>query len=282
MKNLKKIIDFLVDSNIWVAISVIALLRITNISLSLDSNYYLQLFVFTSVIFGYNFIKHFTLQYLTEFKSFVANFSSKLLFKWFEQLKKESKVIFFINTLSVAISCFCFFKLKIFTQCLILVPLLLSVFYTISFGNKTLRNIEGLKIYVVSFVWAIVTVLVPVEEFSFDFSGEIWLVFLQRFLFVLALILPFEIRDMLLDPRQLRTVPQKIGVQNTKIYGLFLLLIFLLLAYLNQDQLDISVFVISIITSGFLLFANKKQSTYYSSFFVEGIPILWYVLLVVF
>ena len=282
MKQLKILIDFFVESNIWVAISVVALLRITNIYFEIVSNGFLQVFVFTSVIFGYNFIKHFTTQYLLGIKLFMSNHSISFLFKCFNKLKNEKKIILIINTLSIIISFVFFFKLKSITQLLIVIPLLLSIFYTISFGNKTLRNIEGLKIYVVGITWSIVTVLLPIKEFDLEFSEEVYLVFLQRFLFIIALILPFEIRDLSLDSMKLKTVPQKIGTQKTKIYGFVLLLLFFSLEYFKFKPLFLTSLTVLIVTLLFLLYSNERQSKYYSSFFVEGIPIFWYILLMVF
>jgi hypothetical protein len=180
------------------------------------------------------------------------------------------------------ISFICFFKLKLFTQLLVFIPLLLSIFYTISFGNKTLRNVEGLKIYVVAITWSIVTVLLPFKNSSLEFTVDFFLVFVQRFLFVVVLILPFEIRDFLQDPEQLRTVPQKIGIQKTKIYGFFLLLIFFGMEFFKINKLDLNLIIILIVTLLFLLCANEKQSKYYSSFFIEGIPIIWFVTLLIF
>jgi hypothetical protein len=212
----------------------------------------------------------------------MSNHSISFLFKCFNKLKNEKKIILIINTLSIIISFVFFFKLKSITQLLIVIPLLLSIFYTISFGNKTLRNIEGLKIYVVGITWSIVTVLLPIKEFDLEFSEEVYLVFLQRFLFIIALILPFEIRDLSLDSMKLKTVPQKIGTQKTKIYGFVLLLLFFSLEYFKFKPLFLTSLTVLIVTLLFLLYSNERQSKYYSSFFVEGIPIFWYILLMVF
>ena len=282
MKQLKIIIDFLIESNIWVAISVVALLRISNICFDIYENTTLQLFVFSSVVFGYNFMKHFTSQYLLDIKLMLSDFSLTFFYNFFKGLNPKKKLMFTINLISVVISFICFFKLKLYTQLLVFIPLLLSIFYTISFGNKTLRNVEGLKIYVVAITWSIVTVLLPFKNSSLEFSVDFFLVFVQRFLFVVVLILPFEIRDFLQDPEQLRTVPQKIGIQKTKIYGFFLLLLFFGMEFFKINKLDLNSIIILIVTLLFLLCANEKQSKYYSSFFIEGIPIMWFVTLLIF
>ena len=139
-------------------------------------------------------------------------------------MKKRAKLTFVISVFCLCCSFFYLLNLEIITQTLILIPLLLTVFYAVSFGDETLRNIAGVKIYVVGITWAIITVLLPVMEEGLSLSADIWIVFLQRFLFVVALVLPFDIRDIEVDAKHLKTIPQKIGVKYTKLYGLFLLL----------------------------------------------------------
>jgi 4-hydroxybenzoate polyprenyltransferase len=162
------------------------------------------------------------------------------------------------------------------------IPLLLTLFYSVSFGNKTLRNVEGLKIYVVGLTWAIVTVLLPIIESESTFKHEMLIVFSQRFLFTIILILPFEIRDLSEDDKRLRTIPQKIGVQKTKYYGYLLLLFFCTLDYFRLKGLSSSIIMLCTVIFFSVAFAKERQSRYYSSFFVEGIPVLWYLLLLIF
>jgi hypothetical protein len=83
----------------------------------------------------------------------------------------------------------------------------------------------------------------------------------------------------------LQTVPQQIGVKRTKISGVLLLVLFYSLEFLKHDfiqkQLLVNLVLVATI-SLFLIFANEKRSKYYSSFWVESIPIFWWVLLLVF
>ena len=96
------------------------------------------------------------------------------------------------------------------------------------------------------------------------------------------LILIFEILDVKNDDPHLQTVPQQIGVQRTKMIGSGLLLVFLLLeifvTHLCAKSLLLKVCIAGS-TLLFLLFSNEKRSKYYSSFWVESIPVLWLLLL---
>ena len=85
------------------------------------------------------------------------------------------------------------------------------------------------------------------------------------------------------DDPHLKTVPQQIGVKRTKIVGLLLLLPFYLLEFFknnfDKNQLIINL-VLVILISFFMLFATEKRSKYYTSFWVESIPIVWWLLLI--
>ena len=94
--------------------------------------------------------------------------------------------------------------------------------------------------------------------------------------------LPFEIRDMQYDSLKLSTIPQRIGIIKTKILGtLSALLIFLIefsRANIVANKLII-LGVVCLLLILFLGFSRVKQPSYYSGFLVEGIPILWALLI---
>ena len=114
---------------------------------------------------------------------------------------------------------------------------------------------------------------------------------MQRFILVFVLILIFEIIDLAKDDPHLQTVPQQIGTKRTKILGYVLLMIFCGLEFFNSNananfnfqflpfQL-VLIFAIAILIALFLFFVNEKKSKYYTSFWVESIPIIWWVLVV--
>jgi hypothetical protein len=102
---------------------------------------------------------------------------------------------------------------------------------------------------------------------------------------IFVLILIFEIIDLQFDDPNLKTVPQQIGVKLTKIIGMLLLIVFYFLEFFKQNfiqkQLLVNLVLVVAILA-FLIFANEKRSKYYSSFWVESIPIFWWILLLIF
>ena len=107
---------------------------------------------------------------------------------------------------------------------------------------------------------------------------------IQRFILIFVLVLIFEIVDVNTDDPHLQTVPQQIGVEKTKILGYVLLIVLLALEFFydaNQDYVPLAFkTIVSGSIASFLYFANENRSRYYASFWVESIPIFWWLILV--
>jgi hypothetical protein len=87
----------------------------------------------------------------------------------------------------------------------------------------------------------------------------------------------FEIIDIQFDTLNLKTLPQRIGVQKTKQLGYFLLSLFLGIDIMIQSQWILLNFLFIVIIAIFLFFSHEKKSKYYTIFWVESIPIFWWL-----
>jgi hypothetical protein len=140
-----------------------------------------------------------------------------------------------------------------------------------------LRKFGLIKMFLVSFCISTITVYIPTvnaQEFTVDF----FFTFLQRFLIVISLLIPFEISDSKTDHPSLQTLPQQFGIRPTKIFGILLVIPFVILEFFKTN-LCYSVLIISIITVLFIHFSSVNNSKYYTSFWVESVPIFWWLLL---
>ena len=184
--------------------------------------------------------------------------------------------------------CYYAVRLKLKTHIFIVCFAVLTVLYAFPFfpkQNSTLRGVSGLKIYVIALVWAGVTVFIPLINNEYNINTDAVLLGIQRFLYVLVLMLPFEIRDLKFDNLKLSTIPQKLGVKKSKVLGVLFLLVGFLLEFLKDEatvNTIIVLLIVSVITALFVFFSRVEQNKYYSSFWVEGLPILWLVLLLIF
>ncbi|MDB9712445.1 hypothetical protein OAA78_02020 [Flavobacteriaceae bacterium] len=151
--------------------------------------------------------------------------------------------------------------------------------------NKNLRKRPGLKIFIVSIVWSLLIVILPTIDFYDKFNSDLLIYFIQVFIYVFVAILPFDIRDINYDSKKLYTIPQILGLNYTKILGFVLIFIFILLDYIQYLILD-SVSLNSILINNIICLvifsllykSNENQSKYFSSFWVESLPIFWLLL----
>ncbi|NVK53064.1 MAG: hypothetical protein HWD85_09030 [Flavobacteriaceae bacterium] len=267
MNILKALFNFYINASIHVALAAYALVRVTECYWEIGYNETLSYVVFYGTITGYNFVKYVGIAKLHH-RSLTRNLKIIQLFS----LLSFIALLYYVWQLSVEIVIY-------------MAPFgVLTVLYAIPFLSgfqKNLRNISYLKIVVVAFVWAGVTVLLPLVDAGLPLTKVVLYQLLQRFLLVCVFILPFDIRDMQFDAISLQTIPKKIGVEKTKKMGYVLLLFSLVLEFAIAPTVAVrNGFLLMFLLSLFLLMrATENQSKYYSSFWVESIPIVWWLLL---
>lgn len=249
-----------------VALAVYALLQMTQHIFDIQNDSASGYFAFFGTIVGYNFVKY---------DALARKKGLKYTFK--------IKAIITLSIISFAAAIYFFFKLRIQTQLVSFAVLLLTMLYTLPFfpNRRNARNWAGVKIYIVALCWVGVTLLLPLLNAEVAFGMDILWKSLQRFILVFVLILVFEIIDLANDDPHLQTVPQQIGVRNTKLLGLLLLIPFYFLEFLkvvvDSQQLVINM-VLVVILGLLILNASQKRSLYYTSFWVESVPILWWMM----
>lgn len=272
MKVLRSILQFYINSSIHVALSVYSLVQMTNFMFHIPEDKPMANFAFFGTIVGYNFVKYDSLARTNKV-----------------QLRTSLKFIILFSTLAFIAVGFYFFQLQRITQIVSIGVLSLTLLYTLPFfpNRKNARNWAGVKIYMVSLCWVGVTLALPIVNAGISITNDFFLKSIQRFILIFVLILIFEIIDLANDDPHLQTVPQQIGVKRTKNLGYILLMIFCVLELLNSNFKNNSihlalVIIIAVITTLFLAFANEKRSKYYTSFWAESVPILWWVCVLLF
>jgi len=272
MHLIKRIVDFYIYSNIHVALAGLCITKITLIKFGITESY-APYFVALSIIVSYNFIRYCEIKarHLNQFKS------------WFFDNKKKLFVLTFVSgLLLVYITFFTDFNRN---ATLLLLPFsLVTFFYVIplfKIGNieVSFRNFPSLKIFSIAIVWAGVSVFFPLYEAGYVIDSDVYLEFVQRVLFLIVITLPFDIRDVTTDLKLLETMPQVLGISATKRIGLVFLVEFVLLELFKQNYSIESLLiltVIAIISGLFLWFSSPQRNSYYTSFWVESIPICWF------
>jgi len=199
-----------------------------------------------------------------------------------QRLTKSMRSIRLLTLLSILAIVYFGFQIT-FDALIVLIPfVVLAILYAVPIfpNKKNLRNIGVVKIFIIAMVWTGTTVLVPIIDAGAAIEYDVFIEMTQRFLFIVVMMLPFEVRDMQFDDKSMETIPQKIGITRTKVFGSLLLVFFLLLVAVKDEisSLDIlSTIMVTTISLFFLWGTEKKQSEYYCSFWVESIPIMWWI-----
>ncbi|MEX0722201.1 MAG: hypothetical protein WD059_16095 [Balneolaceae bacterium] len=250
-----------------VSLAVVALAGVTLLHFHLSPNPDLLLFIFFGTIVGYNFVKY----------AGIANFHHLI----------RTRNLLAIRIFSVA--CFLGMIYSLLQQSLNVLIAgglfgSLTILYTLPiFRSSNLRSLKGIKVFIIALVWAGITVVVPLVESEHLMFPDAAIEFIQRFLFVIVLMLPFEIRDLKYDAPELETIPQVLGVSNTRLLGAGLLSLLMLMEF-TKSAIEIKTLLVTLIVAlATLVFIYKSrihQSKYFAAFWVEGIPIFWWMLLI--
>ncbi len=263
MKQIRKIFDFYILFNIHVALAVVSLYLIMN---NHPDFIYLS-FVFLSTIASYNLIRLF---------SFGSN---RFFIK--KYLVRNKYLIFILLLISSGLSFVYYFRLENNTKLMLLPFFLITALYNLDFRLSPipkLRNNGTLKIFSVAFVWAGLTVLVP-DLGQLKFLIDIILFkFVFVLLYVLLLTLAFDQRDLLIDAHSLKTIPQRYQGKMKIIYlGIGLILLILSKFVFSHHLLWIAPGMIGL-SVYFAMKSHEHRSFYYTAFWIESMPILWFLL----
>jgi len=263
---LVKIFKFYILSNLHVAFSLLALYNIFNKNID---NYY-AVFLVSSTVLSYNMIRFFSFKTNRFFiKKFVIKHQA-----WFIGIIVLSTFLSFYSFIYFA---------KIIK--LLLIPFFgLTLFYNLNFSFLPfgkLRKNGVIKIVVVALVWSGLLVFIP-EFSSIYHSGNYLntcLVCVFVFIYVLMLTMSFDQRDLLIDNSNLRTLPQLYSKYLIYFY-VFFNAILTLIAYVYTDSLlAFSIYIFMINLSVLLCYkSTEHKNFYYTAFWIEGLPILWYFL----
>lgn len=260
---MKRLFDFYLDASIHVALAVVSLVKVTAFFFNVEIDGHLLYFVFFGTIINYNFVK-----YGVEAEKYllVAN--------------RYHKNIQFFSFICFALTCYHGWYLSMDSWLILFILAALTGFYALPVlpRARNLRSLGGLKILIVALVWSGITVVLPMVDTPTVLVWDVWVEVVQRILLVLVLLIPFEIRDLAYDEPGLRTIPQRIGVMRTKVFGAFLAVLFFILTYFKDvisERELIAKGVLFLVLGGLMFVTKRSQSKYFSSFWVEAIPLLW-------
>ena len=247
MLSLRKILNFYIQSSIHVGIAVFCLVQL---SVPQWSSY--SFLVLFGTVVGYNFLKY---------------------SEWFLSNKGlRIHLIGILSVTSIAAAGFIliFFQQDIAVQLHLIIALGLVVLYPF------IRKRGWLKPFFVSGVVSYITVVIPLKS-----SVDVAWFFAQRFLLLSSVMIPFEILDSTTDAVAMKTLPHLFGITRTKQIGYVLIGLFCIASFHTLSMLYLC-FIYALSSVVAIYFSSEKRSGYYTSFWVESLPILWWLISMVF
>ncbi|MDM1397621.1 hypothetical protein HX049_10570 [Myroides odoratimimus] len=264
-----RIVALYLNGSVHVSLAVFALVQMTFYFCHLPFDAAVSVLAFTGTLFSYNFIKY-----------------AEVVYRHKTPFTLRLKVIIGISIIALLIGTMAFFMLNWKAQLVTLSLLVLSVLYAIpiSSNRSNLRNLAGLKVYIVCLCWATVTLIVPVMNADIPVSWDIVIKFIQRFILVFILIGIFEVVDLQYDDKYLKTLPQMLGIANTKWLLGLLLIPFYVIEFFKVGYQPIQAWnnlLIVLLTLFFIYYASPKRTKFFTLFWVESVPIVWWLIVVV-
>jgi 4-hydroxybenzoate polyprenyltransferase len=111
----------------------------------------------------------------------------------------------------------------------------ISFFYVVPIFGKSIRDLPGIKSFVIAFVWVLILFVLPAIN-----EGQLTVKVLPElaayFLFFIALTIPFDIRDLKYDHPKQKTLPQVLGTEGSKILATLLIMAFTITLIILKAQ----------------------------------------------
>ncbi len=250
MRILRIIFVFLIESNLFIALSAALITFSTQLLFHQQAGFHPYLFIiFFATFFDYNLHRLYTLHFAPEALKGERH-------AWLLKNKTLFYILMFASSAGFLISLL-YAKTEVILS---LIPFAaITVFYSIPFirwKNKLirLRDLPYLKIVLIAGNWTAITILLPLIQYGQTVTNnELISLILERFFFMLALCMPFDIRDIDIDRRAgLKTIPNTIGIQNSLKLAYLSLIISMIIAFNHFSNIAEVYFGYAIIASAMI------------------------------
>lgn len=260
--------DLLLYSNLFIALTAVAFTAETMILLHIPLTWHPFLFItFFATLFDYSLHR-------------LIGLSSGRMLDNDIWIKKHSSFFYGIFTISI-IGLLISLMFANAGVIYFLIPMaVITMGYTLRVFRRhglvyRLIDLPGAKIILLTSVWSLTTVLLPVIQAGQKiFSSDVLLLTTARWFFVFALAIPFDMRDKRTDAiAGLRTLPVMIGTQRSRYLSyvsLFLYVVFVIVRMCYRKSPDI--FDLILLLSGLITFiVLRKSSTHNHSYYYYGL-----------
>ncbi|NEM96568.1 UbiA prenyltransferase family protein [Pontibacter burrus] len=276
----RQLLNYLLYSSVFISVCAFSLTIETYLLAELPVSLPMAVFVFLATLFTYNLS---SIQRVLLHRNAEPERNQQQDSWWHRH--RVGMAIVGTGSLGMATIVYFYFGLRLNFWFLLHLAII-SIGYTIPIvyrrkDAKPLRRVPLLKVFLIAYVWAVVTGLFPlIDAGIFVLEPQALQLFLRRFLFILALALLFDIRDYTYD-RQTNTltVPGLIGVNYTKLLSVVLLLVYALIVVQSESGGTMLALLVSALIAGLVvLFSSEFRPRVYFLLLADGAMLLHAVL----
>lgn len=212
IRRVEAFIRFVIYSNLWVALAVGAWSFQTLMLLGEQTQWPLAAFTASATFFTYNYQRY---QKIAQHNKRLSDRNN-----W---ISTHALWVKYFSWAGAIISLFFARHLLLRDLWILIFPAVLSLLYVLpkslqSFGQN-LRDIPYIKIHVIAISWVISCLSLPfihtLGPGALLGHTHLWLM-AEKYLFVLAITIPFDIRDLQHDEADKKTIPQLLGVKKAR------------------------------------------------------------------
>lgn len=217
---------------------------------------YYYFFIYFGTFAAYNFLRHFAT---------VSRF-----------FKSPKGLAFYLIIFGLIISTIIYLFFPLNLQLYFISIGILVFLYTFPISNsKNLRNIAFLKIFIIALTWIFTAgSVIFFQEKHFQITDSQILFAVAELFFLIAIIIPFDIHDIIFD--KFKTLPNTIGIKNSLLISKFCLAVYLVLISFADFSLTFK--LTNLLFTGIAFYVihiqKKEQSIVRLHYFVDGLIIL--------
>jgi 4-hydroxybenzoate polyprenyltransferase len=252
-----KLVEALINSNVYIALAAVSLTIATQLQLGMEPQWHPYLFIILfATLFEYNI--HRLVTVITNKEVLKTD-----KYKWVNDNLPMFYWLMGFSTVGFMVAVFLAKREVLLT----LAPIAaLTLFYSVPiFSNRQsifrLREIPFLKIFLIAFVWSVSTILLPIIQSGHAFNwGHVMAMLAERFFFVFAITIPFDIRDMESDKRAgLKTIPLLLSANKSWTIAYIALLLFWLVSFAHYQPLNYWFAIVALSISALTTFVFLKS-----------------------
>lgn len=214
------LVTYLVHGNWWIGLCAAVLAQLSYSELGgIGQHWAMMLAVLGATVVVYD------MNMLSGLKELRSSGTSSLRHHWY--MEHEEQLIPQLGAASLMAGGF--FLLSVRSWLILIPAAVIALLYVLPLsGGRRLREIGLWKVFLISVVWGVVTVMLPAMQLDVSASwGIVLWATAERALFVLAITIPFDVRDLRTDAHKgVRTLPSVLGWKRAIVLATAVMVVF--------------------------------------------------------